>query len=210
MATLTYYCEDESLAATLEQCIAKAEAEAQRTGHHSEAAVVLSFDEITARATLAEQRKGRILLTSGAIANTLNSVEGHSILALPKHCSQIIRRIQSCLSDAPSKVSTAITLHGSWQLNQADTLCCSQTEETIALTEKESQLLRHLLQNTGEVIERDMLLKQVWGYEGDTQTNTLETHMYRLRGKLAALNLPKECGILTKEEGYVWIQPESA
>lgn len=63
--------------------------------------------------------------------------------------------------------------------------------ETIPLTEKETEMLRVLYQNAGTPVQREVLLKQVWGYGSDLSTHTLETHIYRLRKKLEIPNSPE-------------------
>jgi phosphate regulon transcriptional regulator PhoB len=52
------------------------------------------------------------------------------------------------------------------------------------LTATEFRLLRTLLERRGRVQSRDRLLTDVWGYDGDVDTRTVDTHMRRLRGKL--------------------------
>jgi len=44
--------------------------------------------------------------------------------------------------------------------------------------------LTTLLERRGRVQSRDRLLTDVWGYEGDVDTRTVDTHMRRLREKL--------------------------
>jgi len=46
------------------------------------------------------------------------------------------------------------------------------------------KLLATLLERRGRVQTRDALLNDVWGYEGDIDTRTVDTHMRRLREKL--------------------------
>ncbi len=58
---------------------------------------------------------------------------------------------------------------------------------SIGLTDKETQLLQCMIEAGKRGIERDVLLKQVWGMESGINTHTLETHIYRLRGKLREL-----------------------
>ncbi len=54
----------------------------------------------------------------------------------------------------------------------------------IDLTATEFKLLVMLLERRGRVQTRDALLTDVWGYEGDVDTRTVDTHVRRLREKL--------------------------
>lgn len=54
----------------------------------------------------------------------------------------------------------------------------------IDLTATEFKLLAMLLERRGRVQTRDRLLADVWGYEGDLDTRTVDTHVRRLREKL--------------------------
>ena len=56
--------------------------------------------------------------------------------------------------------------------------------EEVALTKLEFNLLRHLVNSRGRVLNRDYLLDQVWGYNTDLETRTVDTHVKRLRDKL--------------------------
>ena len=55
----------------------------------------------------------------------------------------------------------------------------------LRLTRKEYDLLAMLAQNAGEIVPRDVLLRQVWGYCDGIRTRTLDVHIRRLRKKLA-------------------------
>lgn len=57
------------------------------------------------------------------------------------------------------------------------------------LTEKEVALLRYLLR-AAVPVPRPQLLSEIWGYQADTPTRTVETHLYRLRRKIDGLGLP--------------------
>jgi two-component system alkaline phosphatase synthesis response regulator PhoP len=54
----------------------------------------------------------------------------------------------------------------------------------VRMTRKEFDLLRYLVEHRGEVITRDRLLDEVWGYERFPTTRTVDTHVLRLRQKL--------------------------
>jgi len=56
--------------------------------------------------------------------------------------------------------------------------------KTADLTATEFKLLNILMERKGRVQSRDMLLVNVWNYETDTETRTIDTHIRRLREKL--------------------------
>jgi two-component system phosphate regulon response regulator PhoB len=56
--------------------------------------------------------------------------------------------------------------------------------ERMVLTRKEYELLALLVEHAGEIIPREALLMQVWGYGTDIRTRTLDVHVRRLRKKL--------------------------
>ncbi len=53
----------------------------------------------------------------------------------------------------------------------------------VRLTRKEFELLRYLVEHRGEVVTRDRLLDEVWGYDQYPTTRTVDTHILRLRQK---------------------------
>jgi two-component system, OmpR family, phosphate regulon response regulator PhoB len=55
----------------------------------------------------------------------------------------------------------------------------------IDLTATEFKLLKLLMQRKGRVQTRENLLVNVWNYDTDTETRTIDTHIRRLREKLA-------------------------
>ncbi len=56
----------------------------------------------------------------------------------------------------------------------------------MSLTRKEFDLLAYLLAHQGEVVTRERLLDEVWGYERFPTTRTVDTHVLRLRRKFEA------------------------
>lgn len=56
----------------------------------------------------------------------------------------------------------------------------------IALTLKEFELLEKLMRNQGIVLTRDQLLTEIWGYDFDGETRTVDVHIRTLRQKLGA------------------------
>ena len=58
--------------------------------------------------------------------------------------------------------------------------------QDVALTLKEFELLRILLENRGRVLTRTQLQDHVWGYEFDGESRTVDVHIRTLRQKLSA------------------------
>lgn len=56
--------------------------------------------------------------------------------------------------------------------------------QAVDLLPREFALLEHLLRRKGRVQTRTMLLEAVWDLHFDPQTNVVETHISRLRGKI--------------------------
>ena len=56
--------------------------------------------------------------------------------------------------------------------------------EPIPLQPREYRLLEYLMKHAGQVVTRTMLLENVWDYHFDPQTNVIDVHVSRLRGKI--------------------------
>ena len=54
----------------------------------------------------------------------------------------------------------------------------------MTLTLKEFQLLCYLIRNKGNVMTRDQILQEIWGYEFDGENRTVDVHIRTLRSKL--------------------------
>jgi DNA-binding response OmpR family regulator len=68
------------------------------------------------------------------------------------------------------------------------------------LTNKETEILKLLYRAGAQCVSRPMLLEKVWGYSPAVETHTLETHIYRLRRKLA--NPAHSPVLITEAGGY--------
>ncbi len=67
-------------------------------------------------------------------------------------------------------------------------ICCgvklSGPGNLIQLTTQEFVLLEYLCRNAGRVVTRSMILEQVWGMRIQPDTDVVDVHIYRLRGKV--------------------------
>ncbi len=72
----------------------------------------------------------------------------------------------------------------------------------LRFTEKESQIFNSLLDNSNTHISKRNLLQEVWSYNQDIDTHTLETHIYSLRKKIEKKLLLKDLIIFQDNKGY--------
>ena len=81
-------------------------------------------------------------------------------------------------------------------------LLIKKSQELILLTEKENDLLSALAAAYPNPLDKETLLEQVWNYKPDTETHTLESHIYTLRQKIG----PKADSLIqSTATGYVLI-----
>jgi two-component system OmpR family response regulator len=77
----------------------------------------------------------------------------------------------------------------------------------IVLQPREFRLLEYLMRHAGQVVTRTMLLENVWDYHFDPQTNVIDVHVSRLRGKIekdfdsAILHTVRGAGYMLKAGG---------
>jgi DNA-binding response OmpR family regulator len=67
----------------------------------------------------------------------------------------------------------------------------SRGKTKIVLTKKEYKLLECLMRRAGTVVPRNMLIEEVWGFEGDVENNTLDAFIRLLRTKIDSGFQPK-------------------
>ncbi|MFM6954493.1 MAG: response regulator transcription factor [Sphingobacteriaceae bacterium] len=59
-----------------------------------------------------------------------------------------------------------------------------KNDKKIELTILENRILLYFLKHIGQVVTREELMLQVWGYQADVNTRTLDMHIVRLRKKI--------------------------
>ena len=94
---------------------------------------------------------------------------------------------------------------GPYTFKPAMKLLVDEAERKIRLTEKETNILKYLYRANAQVVPRDVLLHEVWGYNAGVTTHTLETHIYRLRQKIEPD--PSQARILVTEQGGYRLVP---
>jgi two-component system alkaline phosphatase synthesis response regulator PhoP len=75
----------------------------------------------------------------------------------------------------------------------------------VDLTGKEFEVLRLLARHRGEIVTRDRLLNEVWGYESYPTTRTVDNHILRLRQKLEENSSDPRYILSVYGEGYKFV-----
>ncbi len=76
----------------------------------------------------------------------------------------------------------------------------THSRNVVKLTEREVAILNYLYKAYPKIVSKSELLSEVWGYNPDATTHTVETHIYRLRQKVEEDS--SDPIILTEESGY--------
>ena len=95
----------------------------------------------------------------------------------------LLARIRAQLRQHDLSEGAVFTL-GPYLFHPAMKTLVTEDDSKIHLTEKETNILKFLYRADTNVVPRDTLLQEVWGYNATVMTHTLETHIYRLRQKI--------------------------
>ena len=109
---------------------------------------------------------------------------GDDYLTKPFAFSELLARLDALLRRAQQSAAVDTTLRvADLELDQL-TREVKRAGKPISLQPREYRLLEYLMQNAGRVVTRTMLLEQLWDYHFDPQTNVIDVHISRLRGKI--------------------------
>ncbi len=103
-------------------------------------------------------------------------------LVKPFERKELLARIRALLRRRPPRGSASLAV-SDLTLNP-DTREVQRGEREIELTNREFELLEHLMRNERLVVSRERLLDEVWGYDPTAATNTIDVFISNLRRKL--------------------------
>ena len=82
----------------------------------------------------------------------------------------------------------------------------TKRDKSLSLSAREFKILKYLIQHEGEVVTREMLLNDVWGYENFPTTRTVDNYILNLRKKIEDdTSLPKHL-ITVHTAGYKFVK----
>lgn len=129
-------------------------------------------------------------------------------IAKPFRFGVLLARVRAHLRQHEQSEDAVFTV-GQYIFKPAAKLLVDESaNKKIRLTEKETAILKYLYRSGDRPVSRDILLNEVWGYNADVATHTLETHVYRLRQKIE--EDPSNASILITEAGGYRLETKQA
>ena len=107
----------------------------------------------------------------------------------PFSVRELILRVKAILKRSDTKTKEVVEVErqfGDLKID-VDSHEVHVDSKVIELTALEFRLLKELVDKRGRVQSRDQLLSEVWGYNAEVTTRTVDTHIKRLREKLGSM-----------------------
>lgn len=135
----------------------------------------------------ADVRTPVLFLTAlGGVGDRVRGLDagGDDYLAKPFAFAELLARVNALARRPPLVDVQTVLRAGDLEMDLLRRTVTRSGKE-IDLQPREFQLLEYLLRNADRVVTRTMLLESVWDFHFDPHTNIVETHISRLRSKLA-------------------------
>jgi two-component system OmpR family response regulator len=108
---------------------------------------------------------------------------GDDYLPKPYAFSELLARVEVLARRRGGRAEETVYRVADLELDRLSHRVMRGAEE-IVLQPREFRLLEYLMKHAGQVVTRTMLLENVWDYHFDPQTNVIDVHISRLRGKI--------------------------
>ena len=125
----------------------------------------------------------------------------HDCLSKPFRMGELLARLRALLRQFDNSDDAALRIAGFVFHPAGKSRDAPASGKRVRLTEKEAAILKFLHRADGRPVARHVLLDEVWGYNANVATHTLETHIYRLRQKIEA-DPANATLLLTEAGGY--------
>lgn len=106
----------------------------------------------------------------------------------PREVALRVRKILSRTSAAPARPAPQMLRYAELSVNP-DTMEVFVGEQKLDMTAKEVHLLSYLIRNAQKVLNREQILKAVWGYDYYGDTRAVDAVVKRIRKKLPTENV---------------------
>ncbi len=122
----------------------------------------------------------KILIHNSRNISTLKNLYS-LVIKLPLNVVQFNQDIINVCKKFEFKNNSLINIK-SYSLDKNERIL-KKNDTILKITEKEIDFIE-ILQSSTKPLSRDFILKNIWNYSSDTDTHTVETHIYRLRQKI--------------------------
>jgi DNA-binding response OmpR family regulator len=131
---------------------------------------------------------GAPVLMLSALARSENRIEGldagvDDYLGKPYEPEELIARVRALYRRSSGQAHGAVILFGAFECH-VKARTAFRSGKHLPLSPKEWELFRYFMENAGETVTREMLLRDVWNMNFDPQTNVVDVNIGRLRRKL--------------------------
>ncbi|MCF3935095.1 response regulator transcription factor [Acuticoccus sp. M5D2P5] len=108
---------------------------------------------------------------------------GDDYLTKPYAFTELLARVEALARRKQTAEFEAVYRVGDLELDRLSHTV-NRAGKPVVLQPREFRLLEYLMRHAGQVVTRTMLLENVWDYHFDPQTNVIDVHISRLRGKI--------------------------
>ncbi|HEY4248909.1 MAG TPA: response regulator transcription factor [Lacunisphaera sp.] len=105
-------------------------------------------------------------------------------LGKPCDLRELIARVHTVLRRSQPAVSGPTVIHLGPTTVDLKNRTAARAGQAVGLTRTEYAILEVFARHPGELVTRAAMLENVWGYSGEANTRTVDTHIWRLRQKL--------------------------
>ncbi len=133
--------------------------------------------------------------------NLTNEISKISFLKVPFKFSELIERAENLFSSLKLEKSN-IRQFKEFDYDNQNRLI-RRNNSILRVTEKENEIFNFLISQTSGYVTREKLLSEIWNYNKEIDTHTLETHMYSLRKKIDDQLHLKDFIIYKEKKGYI-------
>ena len=146
------------------------------------------MDGLTVVARLREQSNNTPVLILSALGDVDDRVEGlkaggDDYLTKPFAFSELLARLEALARRTTAESQETTLVAGELEMDLLGREV-KRGGTVIDLQPREFRLLEYLMRHSNQVVTRTMLLENVWDYNFDPQTNVIDVHISRLRGKI--------------------------
>lgn len=142
----------------------------------------------------------------GDVISGLNA-GANDYIAKPFRIKELLARLQTQLRLFDASEDAVFNVGPFTFRPAAKLLIGPDKKQHIRLTAKEVDIIKYLYRHANRVVPRQKLLDEVWGFNADVTTHTLETHVYRLRQKIE--RDPTDCRLLMTAPGGYRLDPNT-